>query len=369
MLRQVHIFYNQKMVFSEALTSAVREDELNNIIKLIESYIAQPMPSQTHHRSVSNYQIFHRGIDNIYFLLITDKIDRIDYFDEEIKKIIQKFGDLFPNPEEIIETSLSKYEFREYLYEIHKNSLNEPTKLKKDDFLPTTMDQEDELFNILNESQKKLDDLKEIKEKQIILEKRAEEKENPSVPGQIQFTKKIMVKELPKNEPHATNVSPKPPMSYFPKDTPKSSDQIKTPQTNSVPKVKKLTLKPQDIKLNILSNVEKKSEIDNSVRAPKIKIKKIEIKNKLDSIKIPDRLKDISTQVKNLFGSREKVTSSTELEYSRELQKLIQDRGSFLNSDLSVKFIYEMHKSLGETLTLDDIKIAANYFCDIEQNL
>jgi hypothetical protein len=364
MLRQVHIFHSQKIVFSEIILS-VQEDELNNIIKLIGSYIANPVPDRTHHSSVSNYQIFHQGLGNIYFLLITDKIDNTDYFDEEIKKIIQKFRDLFPNPEEIIETSLSKYEFREYLYEIQKSSLIKPVKLEKDDLLTGTMEKEDELFSLLNESQKKLDDLKGIKETQVILESKKEEKKKSSVTGPIQFTKKIMVKELPNKE----KLSPKSPMSYFPKESPKSSDQIKTPQTNSVPKLKKLTLKPQDIKLNILSNVERKSEIDKSVKPPKIQINKIDVENKLDSIKIPDRLKDISNEVKNLMGSREKVSSSAELNYSSELQKLIQKRGSFLNSDLCVQFINEIHKSLGETLTLDDIKIAANYFCDIEQNL
>ena len=363
MLRQVHIFHNQKIVFSEALTSALGEDELNNIIKLIKSYIANPVPDQTLHRSVLNYQIFHRGLRNIYFLLITDLIDKIDYIDEEIKRIIQKFNDLFPNPEEIIETSLSKYEFREFLYEIQKNSIDEPTKLEKDEFLPTTLGKDDELFNILNESQKKLDDLKGIKEKQIISESIKEEKKKTSVAGQIQFTKKIMVKELPKN------VSPKPPMDYFPKDAPKSSDQIKTPQTNSVPKVKKLTLKPQDIKLNILSNVEKESEIDNSVRPPKIKIKKIAIKNKLDSIKIPDRLKDLSTQVKNLIGFKEKIDSSQEPDLSIKLQTFIQESGHNLITELCAQFIDKLTKALGEPFTLEDIKIAANYFCDIEQNL
>ena len=369
MLRQVHIFHNQKIVFSEALTSAIGDDELNNIIKLIESDIAKPMPGQTHHRSVSNFQIFHRGVGNIYFLLVTDLIDNVDYFDEEIKRIIQNFSELFPNPEDIIEKSLSKYEFREFLYEIYKNSLNEPIKLEKGELLLTTMDKDDELFNILNESQKKLDDLKGIKEKQIILEKKAEEKEKPSVPGQIQFTKKIMVKELPKKESPASNVSPKPPMSYFPKESPKSSDQIKTPQTNSIPKVKKLILKPQDIKLNILSNVERESEIDKSVRPPKIQINKIDIENKLDSIKIPDRLKDISNEVKNLISSNEKIILSQESNLSNELRKLIQERGSSLNEELCAHFIDELIKSLGEPFTLEDIKIAANYFCDIEQNL
>ncbi len=369
MLRQVYIFHNKMIVFSEALTSALGEDELNNIIKLIESYIAKPMPGQTHHQSVLNYQIFHRGEKNIYFLIITDMIDKIDYIDDEIKNIIKKFSELFPNPEEIIETSLSKYEFREYLYEIYKNSLNEPIKLEKDDLLTTTMEKEDELFSLLSESQKKLDNLKGIKEKQIILEKNAEEKKKSSVPGHIQFTKKVMVKELPKKESHVTNVSPKPPMSYFPKDTPEPRTQTKTPQTNSVPKVKKLTLRPQDIKLNILSNVEKKSEIDNSVKPPKIKIKKIDIKNKLDSLKIPDRLKDISNQVKNLIGFKEKIDSSQKPDHSTKLQQLIQESGHNLSIELCAHFIDELIKALGEPFTLEDIKIAANYFCDIEQNL
>ena len=225
------------------------------------------------------------------------------------------------------------------------------------------------MFKILSESQKKLDDLKGIKEKQIILENKAEEKKKSSVPRQIQFTKKIMVKELPKKESRVTNVSPKPPMSYFPKDAPEPSSQIKTPQTTPVPKVKKLTLRPQDIKLKNLSNVERESEIDNSVKPPKIKIKKIDIKNKLDSIKIPYRLKDISNQVKNLFGSKEKIEPSQNSDHSSKLQQFIQESGHTLSTELCAQFIDELIKALGEPFTLEDIKIAANYFCDIEQNL
>ena len=364
MLKQVYIFHKLKMVFRESLTSSLGEEELNNIIKPIESYIAKPVPDQTHHQSVSNYQIFHQGVGNLYFLLLTDLIDNVDYFDEEIKNIIQKFSELFPNPEDIIETSLSKYEFREFLYEIYKNSLNEPIKMEKDDILPTAMDQEDELFNILSESQKKLDDLKGIKEKQIIIESKKEEKKKSYVTGQIQFTKKIMVKELPKKE-----VSPKSPMDYFPKDAPEPSSQIKTPQTNSVSKVKKLKLRPQDINLRILSNVEKVGGIDNSVRPSKIKINKIEIKNKLDSLKIPDRLKDISNQVKNLIGFKEKIDSSQKPDLPTKLQQLIQESGHNLSTELCAQFIDELIKALGEPFTHEDLKIAANYFCDIEQNL
>ena len=230
-------------------------------------------------------------------------------------------------------------------------------------------EEDDELFNILNESQKKLDNLKEIKEKQIILEKNVEEQKKSSVPGQIQFTKKISVKELPKKEPRATIVSPKPPMSYFPKDTEESSTQIKTQQNNSIPKVKKLTLRPQDIKLNILTNEEMEGEIDKSVKPPKIHIKKIDVENRLDPIKIPDRLKDISNQVKNLIGSKKKVPLSQSSDLSTNLQKLIQEKGSSLNAELTAQFINELSNSIGEPLTLDDIKMAANYFYDIEQNL
>jgi len=158
-------------------------------------------------------------------------------------------------------------------------------------------------------------------------------------------------------------------MSYIPKDPPKSSDQIKTPQTSSVPKVKKLTLKPQDIKLNILSNVEKGNEIDNSVRPSKFKINKIEIKNKLDSLKIPERLKDISNQVKNLIGFKEKTDSSQKSDLPTKLQQLIQESGHNLSTELCAQFIDELIKALGEPFTLEDIKIAANYFCNVEQNL
>ena len=80
-------------------------------------------------------------------------------------------------------------------------------------------------------------------------------------------------------------------------------------------------------------------------------------------------MKDLSTQVKNLIGFKEKIDSSQEPDLSIKLQTFIQESGHNLITELCAQFIDKLTKALGEPFTLEDIKIAANYFCDIEQNL
>jgi GTPase SAR1 family protein len=80
-----------------------------------------PMPGKTFQRPVSNFQIFHRAYENLYFLIITDIIDSLQYIDTIMKNTIQKFMDLFPNPEEINEPSSNKDEFLKYLDQIQRD--------------------------------------------------------------------------------------------------------------------------------------------------------------------------------------------------------------------------------------------------------
>ncbi|MFX1410062.1 MAG: hypothetical protein ACFFA6_06900, partial [Promethearchaeota archaeon] len=98
MLRQVHIFLKTEHIFCKDYAMAISGAELNNVKEIIEEYIEIPMPGKTFSRPVSNYQIFHRGEGELYFLFVTDLVDSLDLLDEIIRSMIQKFKDLFPDP-------------------------------------------------------------------------------------------------------------------------------------------------------------------------------------------------------------------------------------------------------------------------------
>jgi len=124
MLRQIHIFVQGNCVYNHTYALALAEDELNNVIKIIQSYIEMPMPGKIFHRPVSeHFQIFHKSERNVLFLFITDLVDNIDYIGPMIENTTKKFNELFPNPIDIKNSNDLKREFvdflRELQYELH----------------------------------------------------------------------------------------------------------------------------------------------------------------------------------------------------------------------------------------------------------
>jgi GTPase SAR1 family protein len=99
---------------------ALGSDELDNVKSIIQKYIDMPMPGKTFHRPISNFQIFHRASDDLYFLFITDLIDSLQYIDQIMLKTIDKFKNLFPKTEDVKNPSPAKTEFIEFLAEIQK---------------------------------------------------------------------------------------------------------------------------------------------------------------------------------------------------------------------------------------------------------
>ncbi|MHA1149073.1 MAG: Rab family GTPase [Promethearchaeota archaeon] len=91
---------------------------MTNILSLIKTYLDMPMPGKIFKRPISNFQIFHGGIGTTYFLFVTDIIDSMDYMEQVIKKVMNKFKELFPNPEDISTLSSEKIEFIEFLKEM-----------------------------------------------------------------------------------------------------------------------------------------------------------------------------------------------------------------------------------------------------------
>jgi len=124
MLRQIHIFHKKDCIYNHTYALALGDDELNNVFKIIESYIDMPMIGKTFHRPVSeNFQIFHKSEENVLFLFITDLVDNLDYIGPIIDNIIKRFNELFPIPNDINTSTNLKREFvdflREQQYELH----------------------------------------------------------------------------------------------------------------------------------------------------------------------------------------------------------------------------------------------------------
>jgi len=124
MLRQIHIFNKNDCIYNHTYALALGDDELNNVIKIIQSYIDMPMAGKTFHRPVSeHFQIFHRSEKSVLFLFITDLVDGLDYVGPVIENTINKFNELFKNPNDINTSTNLKRDFvdflREQQYELH----------------------------------------------------------------------------------------------------------------------------------------------------------------------------------------------------------------------------------------------------------
>jgi len=124
MLRQIHIFVGEDCVYNHTYALALAEAELDNVTKIIQSFIEMPIPGKIFHRPVSeHFQIFHKSEGNVLFLFITDLVDSLDYIGPAIENTTKKFKELFPNPIDIKDSSDNKREFVDYLreqqYELH----------------------------------------------------------------------------------------------------------------------------------------------------------------------------------------------------------------------------------------------------------
>jgi len=111
MLRQIHIYYKGKSIFDHTYALALGDNELNNAIKVIQSYIDMPMPGKTNKQVVSRFQLFHRASGQVVFIFITDLIDHIDYVEKVILKAINAFNEFYPNVEDFIKPDAKKTEF------------------------------------------------------------------------------------------------------------------------------------------------------------------------------------------------------------------------------------------------------------------
>jgi GTPase SAR1 family protein len=115
MLRQIHIFLESELLFVKNYAKALGSEELKNVKTIIQKYIDMPMPGKTFQRPISNFQIFHRAYENLYFLFIADIVDPLQNIDTIMKNTIEKFIELFPNPSDINQNGTALEKFNQYL--------------------------------------------------------------------------------------------------------------------------------------------------------------------------------------------------------------------------------------------------------------
>ncbi len=120
MLRQVHVFHEGKHLFTHSLALGFGKEELDKVKEVIDEYISYPIPGKTHHRPLSNYQIFHQGKGNLYFLFVADLIDSINYMEKLVNRTLEKFSELFSDPLEIQQQLEKREKFIAFLNDLQK---------------------------------------------------------------------------------------------------------------------------------------------------------------------------------------------------------------------------------------------------------
>jgi GTPase SAR1 family protein len=118
MLRQIHIYKKDERVFTYTFALSLGTEDLENLFEVIESNTNMRVAGKTLHRTLSEYQVFHRSSQDYYFILITDLIDKLDYIEDIFEKLIKKFEEHFPTLEKLAQSEDRREEFIEYLYDL-----------------------------------------------------------------------------------------------------------------------------------------------------------------------------------------------------------------------------------------------------------
>ncbi|MFX1339815.1 MAG: hypothetical protein ACFFDK_14475, partial [Promethearchaeota archaeon] len=242
----------------------------------------------------------------------------------------------------------------------------------------------EELINICNESQNftyieqfqnKIDEIKLIIEKQTKQYRMPTSNKTFMPPEKIKFTQKVAVKSLPEAGPEVKKTTKSISTKSSLKPTEKSKSSIKAQMSGQTSKPRKLSLKPEDIKINLKSKIEKIQQIasiepkkvikkvqeSDIVQKPKEIIQKIQPKEFIQKILSKEQPKPAPISIKTQEEKTEMIAEK-KLALKNQLQQLIKNKGTDLNIDLCEFFIKEMTEASGEPLTIEDIQLAAEIF-------
>ena len=149
MLRQIHILYKGELIFSYNLALGLNDDDLANIIPVLKSSIMAPIPGKTFQRPVGDFQIYHRGAGSIFFIMVGDSVDELSHINNILKNAINKFKELFDDPETIKTNIDAKFNFLEFLYLEQRNLNSKIAIIGPGNSGKTT------LYNMIKDSDKK----------------------------------------------------------------------------------------------------------------------------------------------------------------------------------------------------------------------
>ena len=260
--------------------------------------------------------------------------------------------------------------------------INEAENLRAEGNLSAAIIKYEELINLCNESQNfTYTELfqKQINEIRTEIEKKTEQPKIATSgkmfipPEKIKFTQKVAVKSLPKTISEVKTPPQNKPIKPAPKPMEKTSPSVQIPSQPTKPK--KLTLKPEDIKISLKAKIDKIQQLtsfepkkvikrvqqSDIVQKPKEIIQKIQPKEFIQKIYSKEQPKP-TTIPREILEQQVEIIANKELDLKNQLKKLIKNKGSDLSIDLCEFFIKEMTEALGEPLTSDDLKLAAEFF-------
>ena len=240
--------------------------------------------------------------------------------------------------------------------------MNEAGKLSKENNFSAAIAKYKELIDVCNECQNftyldtlqnKLDELNKQREKQIEQRNKVEIRGGFAPPEQIKFTQKVSVKSLPKTSSALKPTPKRVTIKSSPEPLEKRMPLTKSQFISKTPPPRKLTLKPEDIKITLKTKIDKIQKFE-----PKKVIQKIQ---QSDIIQKPKEIIHKIQEVVKPTTMTDEFEQQKELNSTIELQKLIKNKGNDLNIELCELFVNEMTEALG-ILTIEDLKLAADLF-------
>ncbi|MFX0142369.1 MAG: ADP-ribosylation factor-like protein, partial [Candidatus Hodarchaeota archaeon] len=184
--------------------------------------------------------------------------------------------------------------------------------------------------------------------------KEFEKKKEFEVAKPLIFTRKVTVKALPDAEP-----------TIPPQDQEAISEELTPAPSKPAKKLatfqkldKEIEIKPPKIPKPPLKIIKKAS-------VPK------EIITEMETVKTEEITKPKPKMPLELFTPHEEIKKDMEkplvIDFTKELQKIIIEKGSSLSLRLCENLITELERSLGRPLILDEVKLAADFFVKQEK--
>ncbi|MFX1277271.1 MAG: GTPase domain-containing protein [Promethearchaeota archaeon] len=315
---------------------------------------------------LTHFLNLHKKESNLAkLLLVANKSDLVS--DDEIKRIktelnnieINELSLIKPNAKSRIFRYISdKFQLKKTLPSNFDDLIKQAEKFESEGNTVGALAKYKELINICEQYQEieqenqfklKCNELN-IKLNKAIEERKKEEKKKEFAPANIiKFSDEVKVKQLPSVKPVSQPINE----NFINSDNVKKTE---IPIINEKLKIQNETTKTQKLK--------------------KLKLKPGDIKIDLKHLKIQEML---SQKAVEMSGSSSKEKNSTIIEidpnnlktdqdYAEALQIMIKNEGSALSIDLCMEFINEMKNDLGRDISYEDLIIAVDMFLKLERN-